>query len=1090
MPDLSKNRARPSSVSRSSGGQAASTAGLGPQVRSVDFARDVSGEGATQIARGQGFIELGQQLRGFAQAERFREQTDHIKEMRSIERLNQKRAQLANATAKSNPNALREALKSGDFSQLPLDESITHSEVFFNTAHQELAISAANEHAASQGFLAGVSASEAPDDFVNTWVETQTEGMPPVAASAYATQLTSASNKVVAQRKAVMAQTVASENVATVYKNFEANPPTTLEELDSYIGAVRAGASVLGPQAEMDAQAGLEQHLLKQAIVEEQPWAWKLVEHKSADRNNGLSIAERHREAAEALEQQAIGEVGDIQTRAEAKSLQLIQTRIQEGDLYGAGEMLIRHKQEYGAADGSQSDEYLRQLAAFESGWNTQHAGLMLDNAIVAEQYTAIDEADLKKADLRVHSQWDQIMAQQGVPQEQWLPRQARLIEMFEPSGKMKTRFGQLLSQGDERTIALLDHLGDEAQLALPKQYHTLWEAMQFNPNTQEAIANWREQQQNQRSFSKETAIEDVLRITGKADRKAMFEDVTTAAIGQSAAAGQDTTFGVPTGFLGDQLDPSDPEEVDQSLVAQAEDFISQVILDHPKMTQVEQLELAAKRMSDSIAIEMRDGRPRAVWSPINLRGAVGSVGTKVTNPDITYMGEAVTHLESNLAALTGNQARPRFRGHRRPADTQDTAGAPLVFDGDVEVDSLTGQNMGVVPLFKTADGGRVAMTYEEGTVQFLPPELANSAMFKGWGEPSEAADLIDPLAPEGWLPRVPPAHGTMVDDRLMWATVDGFTTLRYVGPDIQTQTQMRLDAKNRPLVQSGQGSKPAVNRNTRKRLSARAASEQMAQMAASSSMLDNKAKNFLVASAPADPHEGLSLIRKAHAESNVRGEYLLDLTGSPRALEYVARYDKFLAVNEGPSTSYVYDDEAGSGTRLNPGDKVVGARTIGRGYNMERGDWPSVSARLGLSKEKAQKVLMGEEELTDGQLNRLNAILSQEAARGVYNHYESFGELPEHFYLARMSMWHHGLTKTPAMDKALLAGDWNAVAEEILFRSMGGATKETKRGFKARRAREARLLLGDKVKLLRPELQEILLRVDPWKGMATHGDY
>ncbi len=96
---------------------------------------------------------------------------------------------------------------------------------------------------------------------------------------------------------------------------------------------------------------------------------------------------------------------------------------------------------------------------------------------------------------------------------------------------------------------------------------------------------------------------------------------------------------------------------------------------------------------------------------------------------------------------------------------------------------------------------------------------------------------------------------------------------------------------------------------------------------------------------------------------------------------------------------------------------------------------------------------------------------------RKMYRPENGFPPLPPEFYIARMSLYHHGVRKTPKMDEAIKRGDWDAVAKEIIDHSMKGF-KGTRweRGVQLRRLREAVLATGGQSSDPR------LKGVDPWK--------
>jgi len=121
MPDLSKSTARPSPTGRS---RANVPDAPGPAVRSQDFARDVSGEGARAKARGRSFGALAAGLTSLIPGALAEEKNEHVDRMREIEKENIEFARLANRSALAKPGALRKALETGNregFKDVPAD---------------------------------------------------------------------------------------------------------------------------------------------------------------------------------------------------------------------------------------------------------------------------------------------------------------------------------------------------------------------------------------------------------------------------------------------------------------------------------------------------------------------------------------------------------------------------------------------------------------------------------------------------------------------------------------------------------------------------------------------------------------------------------------------------------------------------------------------------------------------------------------------------------------------------------------------------------------------------------------------------------
>ncbi|NIV35773.1 MAG: hypothetical protein GWN58_41880, partial [Anaerolineae bacterium] len=325
----------------------------------------------------------------------------------------------------------------------------------------------------------------------------------------------------------------------------------------------------------------------------------------------------------------------------------------------------------------------------------------------------------------------------------------------------------------------------------------------------------------------------------------------------------------------------------------------------------------------------------------------------------------------------------------------------------------------------------------------------------------------------------MPPLANMTIDggvSGLSWYVADGMAMLRYIGPDLDTQLNERVDERRMRRF-SGQGSAPAGKRGTHVRgLGEQAATAEMKSNMPVAS-LDFAAKTEFMAKPARGAEEATAQYVAAKEQTEWRAQYMLDLS-SPQGREFSAKYNDFLDIAEGEDAAVVYDDA--TGRSLSPGEKPKGKRTIARGYNMDRGDWAEMSKRIGLTPHEAQKVFNGERALTEGQKLRLNTILMEDTAKKVHAMYrpeKGFPPLPRAFYIARMSLYHHGVRNTPAMDKAIKAGDWDAVAMEIIDRSMKGFKGTVwEKGVQKRRLKEAVLATGGRSKDPR------LVGVDPWK--------
>lgn len=500
--------------------------------------------------------------------------------------------------------------------------------------------------------------------------------------------------------------------------------------------------------------------------------------------------------------------------------------------------------------------------------------------------------------------------------------------------------------------------------------------------------------------------------------------------------------------------------------------------MDHPSLPQAEIEEIAANRLAREIGIEIIDGEERAVHLPMALRGSTRNSMYKVRAFDSQYIRDANSWMATDFEALSRPPQDPtdivddptgaRFATGTLVRETDPT----MAYTGTLRSDELTTRGYGLAPEFETPNGA-TEFTFESGTVEYLSPDRASSQMFANW-ERVEGTTAPSGT-PEDWVAVMVPQADQSVGDRMAWAAVDGHTHLRYVGEDIRTQTEQRLNADRTPMAFSGQQSEE-TNPVRRQAHDVRTSNELKDSLITPD--MDAKAKTRVSLTTTEGPSQVFGLISSAYADTNERAEYLLDMTGSERGQQFANQYNKFLAINEGADTNRVYDDANGS-TPIKPGQEVKGNRTIALGYNMDRGDWDEMSKRIGLSPEQAADVRSGKAAISDEQKMLLNRILAQETSRKVYARYKDFEKLAESFWTSRMSMWHHGVRETPRMDEAIRGERWNDVATEIIDNSMAGfqGTK-WQEGVQLRRLREAALMLGDRA----AEADERLLGINPYQ--------
>ena len=1086
MVELSKARARPSPVRRSSG-RVPDLAAQGPSVKTQTFARDVSGAGAGDFAATSLFSNLAKGLSAFIPGAAQADKNEHIDRMHKIEKDNIELARLANTNALSRPVALRRALETGDlegFEDLPKDAF--QRRAFLDTANQNLAVQSANQIATSPDWVSKLTDSNSPDATVADMIQEETKGMNPVAAEAFAAQFKTATARLVGQRKLMMTQESVTADLAVLSQNTRANPPTTLEEHDQVVGNARAISSRLGAQAEMDAQADFDLNLIHEAIIEKQPWAMRLIDERREGQNDNLSIRERYHEEVEQMKIDAINQVGGIQSPESREHLQDIKVALGNNNIGAAQQLLSDHQETYGDRENM--------FIALKDAFNRATAGAVgraaLLLAIDENDWDAISDKDKKKNDEELIKIWPGLMAERGFSEEEAVIKLADMLESYTPSGAGKNAMAQKLKQLDPFTLQVLSAMGASATNILPSAYKGLWESISRADNKGEALRKWQERQDDPPGYVQSNVLEKLHGMTNGANKRALYVEAVELAIGLSGVAGTDTFLGIDFFGLNDPDVNIDGDEVSLRVVPEMEQILRNVMMDHPDESRADQLDIAAKRMAPRLSSEMIDGDLRVTVSKVGLRG--------VSNIDVEYVRQGNEWMQDEFRGIsTSVGASPRgparSRGNLAGTPSALDGAEPIEFADTMKVDELTSRGYGLSPEFN-GPLGRNSMAYEIGSIETMSAEQAASPLFAMWRIPAKAGpgvpDFRPANTPDGFVLRVAPDTDISFGDRLAWVAVDGEAHLRYVGPDLEADAVVRLNDRNEPMIFSGQQSSNEVDARSRgPRFTARGAKEVQDQL--SGQHIDSKARSRMNMRRPTDASEVLANVEQAETDTLTRGEFMLDMTGSERGMRFAAKYEKVLAVNEGANTNYPYDDQVGS-SRIPAGAGVRGKRTIGLGYNMDRGDWPEMSSRLGLSTDQAKKVRAGKLDLTDPQKTRLNSILAQKASTDVYNKYKDFEfkfasgnpvQMREHFFIGRMSLFHHGIEDSPLMDAAMNRGDWNAVAEEIVNNSASnfkGGPQEA--AIRIRRLREARIMLGPFVMEVDHDLQREILSVNPYR--------
>ena len=172
-------------------------------------------------------------------------------------------------------------------------------------------------------------------------------------------------------------------------------------------------------------------------------------------------------------------------------------------------------------------------------------------------------------------------------------------------------------------------------------------------------------------------------------------------------------------------------------------------------------------------------------------------------------------------------------------------------------------------------------------------------------------------------------------------------------------------------------------------------------------------------------------------------------------------KLSKFVSDAEGYSAT-TYDDRRGKGNAWTRGVSK-GDPTVGFGWNLNRADSREQLARYGLDYDK---VLRGEQRVPLAVARELRDFVIKESQAFVRKTFKGAG-LADHQIQALTSLTYNSKWNKsgptllgPNIRKAILAGDWRAVAFEIAWRSEK-IHPDLKAGIHTRRIKEAILFLG-----------------------------
>ena len=1076
MAQLKANNADLSNLSpqnsRAGRGSARVSARSGPSTRSRSFQRDVSGSGAMSKAIGEGLQSFKRATENIIQQEAM----DRTVQIRKDDAMLKRQAE---RLALSDPKALREALLTGDSTKLGIEEvegGILNRSAFVETAKLMMGEVAGKDIAASPEYLEVLATSTNPRADSQAYLKEQMKGMDPLTKAAATRKFADVTEQGIIARRFQIVEQEVKDQLNIENHLWDISLDRSPQAWDERLGRMLTIANIMGPDFAKDVIVDAEKRLIDKAAAGD-PQSQYLIDMHQMDVHSGLSITERHKEYVKDAAVAAAKAIPAVNNPQQKILHQKAKLAIQERRFKDADTLMDAAERDHGTL----SNEYIQIRQALETA---RGAAFDIEGMLVAYgpngDPAAYSEGDRKKTDMHFLGSYEQMKAQMGDDTAAWYAGYIGNRDMHEDA---RNQLGEWLNGKPEqaqKAMDILSGLGDRGEEVIANEYKNLFSFVSLL-GIEKGQETFQDYTAEGRDFTQAEAI-----TKGRKWNKATLADNLKTVVNAGnemwgGSAGDDTILPLP--------DDLDFEETSIEAQNMAEEILAELSFALPGAPDEAILKRATEIYSKRIGKELRDGDMWIVPSRAGHAGSAGEANTRTRNITGKYLNEQADYMRSEAwLELQGRGTTPgsamagvgldavenqRMR-EAIIAGTDPSLGRALIFNDTIENDAATDAGHGVLPHFILPNGLEGPLDFISGQWEWMSPAQAGSELYMGWAEPDGEQGKPPQGYPSDYVQRQVPntREGLLVGPRGNWHTNKwGRTEFRIIGENPTLTAQKRVDSIDVQETFSGQQGQDPRSRGLGAASYLKGGRKAMKDYYSTKGM-DNKATSSFFGINPANAGEIDEWQALAREASQKRGEHILSGRRTPEARAYREKYNDFLTIAEGPSTLFAYDDQVGA-LRLVPGAKLKFAgskKTIARGFNLEAGEWDRLAEEIGLTKDQAAEVLNSERDITRPQADHLDDIIADETAKAVYKRYDLPGPpRPDHFYIARMSLWHHGVRETPSMDGAYLVGDWDKVAHEIMFRSEKNIHHHLIHGVRHRRVKETRMMLGDKVLEMSP---------------------
>lgn len=1032
----------------------------GQQVRTQVIAKTPSA-GSAEAARAQAFQGLSRALTaGFGNV-RAQEAARHEQAMRGINERNR----LASLEAKRfTPRQLEAALKN---SQPPpgVSSEFFDTRAFHDTAREIIGEHTGRTMALDEAIVAEISTAQDPYAARQAILERELKGAEGITAVSATSAFNAATEKMVATRKLQVVHEAVDDQLALVVETYTTEPPQSLEDYHRMRGVLTRTAAPAGSAKITSAIADMDEWLAEKAI-EGDPTALELVHARDED---GVSLAMRiGDERWDEIEAEVQRAVADPLSTQQVQSTNLARAELSKGNLSGAWDIITKLQENPRVFETDLHRDLLREFARVAGDAQTKSSWLQMmragnyaltdddDTGAFVEDYILTEPGALMEQGVDPEQAFAQVGAgltgvADSIPQDA-KNRMSRMLFQEETA----PHIGRILSSMPEAAQA--EVLTDEA--------YTFWRSLRYFGNDyQAAMEARRDRQKNPPTFQRKDTLRDLHGITAANDRREAYRAVAEGAV--------EANPNIDTGLF--DFTGVDVEGVDREIITEAQEILNDVLFYNPTLS-VEQgqeisQQLLAKRLvlrwDDNGDAFMRLRDPGADPGRYDLTGDMGAAASAYLMGDgsdlVVSGGSSRSRASALLGEVVGRNPTPEQLDRLAAQGFTVTAPAPVRFTGKVQADEITAEGGGYQVNLEI-DGPEGTYTrqpiYEIGQPEWMPPDAAGIA-WQDWDVLEQQPEDRPPGVPADWVLALPPEEQILVGDQMAWVPHDGMIELRYIGPNRIAETQRNM-VETRKMYSGQDPAADPMATNDRRHFRAEAGNQIVRDMP-TTGLTETEARR-LRQRRPESGAQISAALQDARAEADQNKLYMVQ-PDTPEGHRFLEQADTFLTSLEG-NIPYVYDDAVGGRRAWRTGMPLKGKRTIGKGYNMDRGDWPEVARDvIGLSPSEAKAVKNGERQLEPSELLALNQFLLRDVAQRTWEFYRDFDPpLPRSFMIARMSLWHHGVEGSESRDlnAALRAGDYERALEvwqENYLHPFRGTAKE--RAIRARRRKEASLAFG-----------------------------